>query len=439
MLIKKTIREYPYLTLEESNIIENNHINTIDSNIVEDVDIILDPYSISSKDNIRVYHKESLYDYLCEDILEQVENDELLLEDIDNILYYTNLSEVRNYDGYYSRKDNGVFSYSYNPNLYDEKSFNKIKITTPNGKKEITFKQLEGIKNYILQQRNYMNKVDKEQNKASLKTTLGKKLISKKIKPSENLISGIQNHIDSASYNLNQYDKHFQSPPFEIVNILGTKLAKGILTDKNEGDSVLQAYYAVKRQNKHWSKRKEIKINKDGTVTLRAKRLERPPAGDKVRTDEDDFIEYTWNDPKYGVGTRESRKAAKLKIAQQEVQKDEEEREFQEFIDNIKKKDEEFDKDFKEYLDNRDKPATAPSQPKELKDNTNYTLRRGIALGAGAAGVYAIARKIASLKNIQNKYVRKLLLLPPAKRGKLQRIIDKIKQVIARLGKRLHK
>lgn len=86
--------------------------------------------------------------------------------------------------------------------------------------------------------------------------------------------------------------------------------------------------------------------------------------------------------------------------------------------------------------------ATVPPAVKQdlSKDKTNISRIAKIGGGlAAAGGTYAAARKIASLKNLQNKWARKLLLLPPAKRGIVQRIIDKIKQTIAKLNKRLHK
>lgn len=58
------------------------------------------------------------------------------------------------------------------------------------------------------------------------------------------------------------------------------------------------------------------------------------------------------------------------------------------------------------------------------------------AVGAGV-GSYLLARKIASLKKVQNKYVRKMLLLPPAKRSLMQRAVDKIKILIQKLAQRL--
>ena len=86
--------------------------------------------------------------------------------------------------------------------------------------------------------------------------------------------------------------------------------------------------------------------------------------------------------------------------------------------------------------------ATVPPAVKQdlNKDKTNISRIAKIGGGlAAAGGAYAAARKIASLKNLQNKWARKLLLLPPAKRGMIQRIIDKIKQTIVKLSKRLHK
>ena len=86
--------------------------------------------------------------------------------------------------------------------------------------------------------------------------------------------------------------------------------------------------------------------------------------------------------------------------------------------------------------------ATVPPAVKQdlNKDKTNISRIAKIGGGlAAAGGAYAAARKIASLKNLQNKWARKLLLLPPAKHGMIQRIIDKIKQTIVKLSKRLHK
>lgn len=88
---------------------------------------------------------------------------------------------------------------------------------------------------------------------------------------------------------------------------------------------------------------------------------------------------------------------------------------------------------------NRPSTATVPTAVKQdlNKDKTNISRIAKIGGGlAAAGGAYAAARKIASLKNLQNKWVRKLLLLPPAKRGIVQRILDKIKQTIHKLSSR---
>ena len=414
MLIKKTIREYPYLTLEESNIIENNHINTIDSSIVEDVDIILDPYSITNKDNIRVYHKESLYDYLCEDILEQVENDELLLEDIDNIIDSVILKEETNqFSGMHSRTKDGVFSYSYRPDLNDPDSFNKIDITTPEGKKQITFKQLESIKNYIIQTRKHRDDSRKEQGSAFDKANIiSRRLMHNNIQPSEKFRASVGVHIKNAQDSLDKFDYSLNNPPDEIRNLMSERWLRSLIADKNEGDTMLQAYYAVRRQNKELAKRKKIKISKNGVITI--SKQNNSTGNNLPKTEvEDTPKRVVSSDNKNTEISQPSDNSTKTST-------------------NINKKDA-IDKNIEDYHEIINNPSS------ENPDNTNYILRRGLALGAGAAGAYAIARKIASLKNIQNKYVRKLLLLPPAKRGKLQRIIDKIKQVIARLGKRLHK
>lgn len=86
--------------------------------------------------------------------------------------------------------------------------------------------------------------------------------------------------------------------------------------------------------------------------------------------------------------------------------------------------------------------ATVPPVVKQDLSKDKTSISRIAKIGGGlaaAGGAYAAARKIASLKNLQNKWARKLLLLPPAKRGMVQRIIDKIKQTIVKLSKRLHK
>ena len=81
--------------------------------------------------------------------------------------------------------------------------------------------------------------------------------------------------------------------------------------------------------------------------------------------------------------------------------------------------------------------ATVPPAVKQdlNKDKTNISRIAKIGGGlAAAGGAYAAARKIASLKNLQNKWARKLLLLPPAKRGIVHRILDKIKRTIQKLS-----
>ena len=83
--------------------------------------------------------------------------------------------------------------------------------------------------------------------------------------------------------------------------------------------------------------------------------------------------------------------------------------------------------------------ATVPPAVKQdlNKDKTNISRIAKIGGGlAAAGGAYAAARKIASLKNLQNKWARKLLLLPPAKRGIVHRILDKIKRTIQKLSSR---
>lgn len=53
----------------------------------------------------------------------------------------------------------------------------------------------------------------------------------------------------------------------------------------------------------------------------------------------------------------------------------------------------------------------------------------GIGL-AGAGTAYLAARKLAKLKGLENKYARKLLLLPPNKRSFVQKMLDKIRALI---------
>ena len=72
------------------------------------------------------------------------------------------------------------------------------------------------------------------------------------------------------------------------------------------------------------------------------------------------------------------------------------------------------------------------------KDKSHLkTVGKVAAVGAGIGSAYLLARKIASLKKVQNKYVRKMLLLPPAKRSLMQRAVDKIKVLIQKLAQRL--
>ena len=72
------------------------------------------------------------------------------------------------------------------------------------------------------------------------------------------------------------------------------------------------------------------------------------------------------------------------------------------------------------------------------KDKSHLkTVGKVAAVGAGVGPAYLLARKIASLKKVQNKYVRKMLLLPPAKRSLMQRAVDKIKVLIQKLAQRL--
>ena len=53
----------------------------------------------------------------------------------------------------------------------------------------------------------------------------------------------------------------------------------------------------------------------------------------------------------------------------------------------------------------------------------------GIGL-TGAGTAYIAARKLAKLKGLENKYARKLLLLPPNKRNFVQKMLDKIRALI---------
>lgn len=56
-------------------------------------------------------------------------------------------------------------------------------------------------------------------------------------------------------------------------------------------------------------------------------------------------------------------------------------------------------------------------------------MRGGVGL-ASAGTAYIAARKLAKLKGLENKYARKLLLLPPNKRSFVQKMLDKIRVLI---------
>lgn len=66
---------------------------------------------------------------------------------------------------------------------------------------------------------------------------------------------------------------------------------------------------------------------------------------------------------------------------------------------------------------------------KHDKEKRRKMLVGGIGL-AGVGTAYLAARKLAKLKGLENKYARKLLLLPPNKRNFVQKIVDKIRALI---------
>ena len=97
----------------------------------------------------------------------------------------------------------------------------------------------------------------------------------------------------------------------------------------------------------------------------------------------------------------------------------------------------------KEEEQPKEQILTKPEQKRgflnlEDKDKSHLkSIGKVAAVGAGVGSAYLLARKIASLKKVQNKYVRKMLLLPPAKRSLMQRAVDKIKVLIQKLAQRL--
>ena len=72
------------------------------------------------------------------------------------------------------------------------------------------------------------------------------------------------------------------------------------------------------------------------------------------------------------------------------------------------------------------------TKPKNKSFSTTKKIGIGAAIGTGS---YLAARKLAKLKGLENKYMRKLLLLPPNKRSFVQKILDKIRKAIKTLRK----
>lgn len=67
------------------------------------------------------------------------------------------------------------------------------------------------------------------------------------------------------------------------------------------------------------------------------------------------------------------------------------------------------------------------TKPKNKLLSNTKKIGIGAALGTGS---YLAARKLAKLKGLENKYARKLLLLPPNKRNFVQKMLDKIRALI---------
>lgn len=67
------------------------------------------------------------------------------------------------------------------------------------------------------------------------------------------------------------------------------------------------------------------------------------------------------------------------------------------------------------------------TKPKNKSFSTTKKIGIGAALGTGS---YLVARKLTKLKGLENRYMRKLLLLPPNKRSFVQKMLDKIRALI---------
>lgn len=95
---------------------------------------------------------------------------------------------------------------------------------------------------------------------------------------------------------------------------------------------------------------------------------------------------------------------------------------------NINGKDKRKEEVMKQWEDRKqrlkEKHAAQTAQKK-----TRLLKRAGIGTAIGG-GTYLIARKLAKLKGLENKYARKLLLLPPNKRNFVQKMLDKIRALI---------
>lgn len=94
-------------------------------------------------------------------------------------------------------------------------------------------------------------------------------------------------------------------------------------------------------------------------------------------------------------------------------------------IDGKDKRKEEVMKQWEERK--RRRQEQKDTKPKNKSFSTTKKIGIGAAIGGSS---YLIARKLAKLKGLENKYARKLLLLPPNKRNFVQKMLDKIRALI---------
>lgn len=447
-------REESIQLLESTNNIDNLTVS------ISDIDCVLDPYSVNIDADTKIIHNESLYDLLYEDILEQVENEELLLEDVEYILEsVVSLDEVstRSKNGYHSRDSINDIAYKYEPNVDNPKSFNNITIRYMGKDLNIPFEDLTILKDFVLRNRKNKKAYQDTFSKAKVhsKAAIG---LSKKGLPSNNLHKNAIDYVDIAQSHRDLYTDKIQNPPDYVKKIIPSTLAGELLNDDEAGNTILQAYYSAKRKHKYLQKHKHIKMNDDGTISVTAKggKFSRPWAFNSSEK-RGGYEGNITADNDSNFGNRESRKQQKMDVAKMEIYRDaakqqnETNTQSNEIIKDLNDK-------FDEVERNREKEAREEKRKRHIerseeenfnrptfkKLKTSYEFdKKRLAIGAGATGAavgaYAIARKIASLKNIQNKYARKLLMLPPAKRGIVQRIIDKIKKMIVKLSQKMKK